>query len=127
MPDAMQKLMLSPWRGNVRELENTIEKAVVMATQDMITADLITYLNHSPEAQLKTLTQAKEEFERGYLKEVLGFTRGNISRAALIAGRYRADFYKLLKKYRLHPADTKAAKTEDAEEQASPDRSPASK
>jgi len=127
MPDAMQKLMLSPWRGNVRELENTIEKAAVMATQDMITADLITYLNHSPETQLKTLTQAKEEFERGYLKEVLGFTRGNISRAALIAGRYRADFYKLLKKYRLHPADTKTAKTEDTEEPASPDRSTVSK
>src|SRR5207253_11250630 len=41
LPDSMQKLMLSPWRGNVRELENTIEKAVVMAKQDMITADLI--------------------------------------------------------------------------------------
>lgn len=113
MPEAMQKLMLSPWRGNVRELENTIEKAVVMATQDMITDDLVTYLDHSSSGQLKPLTEAKEEFERGYLKDVLEFTRGNISRAALIAGRYRADFYKLLKKYRLHPSDTKARKPED--------------
>jgi two-component system response regulator GlrR len=116
MPDAMQRLMLSPWRGNVRELENTVEKAVVMSTQDMITADLITYLDHAEEAQLKPLTEAKEEFERGYLKDVLEFTKGNISRAALIAGRYRADFYKLLKKYRLHPADLKNAKGQESEE-----------
>ena len=115
LPDAMQKLMLSPWRGNVRELENTIEKAVVMATQDMITTDLIHYLDTGPEGQLKPLTEAKADFEHGYLKEVLESTRGNISRAALIAGRYRADFYKLLRKYRLHPADTKAVGQENSE------------
>ena len=115
LPDAMQKLMLSPWRGNVRELENTIEKAVVMATQDMITADLIHYMDTAPEGQLKPLTEAKADFEQGYLKEVLESTRGNISRAALIAGRYRADFYKLLRKYRLHPADAKAVEQENSE------------
>ena len=115
LPDAMQKLMLSPWRGNVRELENTIEKAVVMATQDMITADLIHYLDTATEGQMKPLTEAKADFEQGYLKEVLESTRGNISRAALIAGRYRADFYKLLRKYRLHPADAKAVEQENSE------------
>jgi two-component system, NtrC family, response regulator GlrR len=115
LPDAMQKLMLSPWRGNVRELENAIEKAVVMATQDMITADLIHYLDTALEGQLKPLTEAKADFEQGYLKEVLESTRGNISRAALIAGRYRADFYKLLRKYRLHPADAKAVEQENSE------------
>ena len=115
LPDAMQKLMLSPWRGNVRELENTIEKAVVMATQNMITADLIHYLHTATEGQMKPLTEAKADFEQGYLKEVLESTRGNISRAALIAGRYRADFYKLLRKYRLHPADAKAVEQENSE------------
>jgi two-component system response regulator GlrR len=110
----MQKLMLSPWRGNVRELENTIEKAVVMATQDMITADLIHYMDSTFEGRLKSLTQAKAEFEQGYLKEVMESTRGNISRAALIAGRYRADFYKLLRKYRLHPSDAKGVEPENS-------------
>ena len=56
--------------------------------------------------QVKPLTEAREEFERRYLKEALQLTGGNIARAAQIAGRYRADFYKLLKKYGLHPADT---------------------
>jgi len=104
-PEAMQKMMLYPWPGNVRELENTTEKAVVLTRQDMITADLIPSAPEGPDGRLKPLTEAKEEFERAYLKELLQQTGGNISRAALIAGRYRADFYKLLKKYGLHPSE----------------------
>lgn len=115
MPDAMHKLMLYPWPGNVRELENLIEKAVIMATQDMITADLIPFLTQSPQGRLKPLTEAKEEFERGYLKEIVQLTGGNISRAAQIAGRYRADFYKLLRKYGLHPGDGKPDRAADRE------------
>ena len=64
---------------------------------------------------IRSPTKAKEEFERGYLKEVLQSTRGNISRASLIGGRYRADFYELLKKYGLDPSDAKVAKKDDME------------
>src|SRR5713101_4555075 len=110
LPAAMQKLMLYSWPGNVRELENTIEKEVVLSNQDMITPDLLPTSTESTEGQVKALTEAKEEFERNYLKEVLQLTGGNISRAAQIAGRYRADFYKLLKKHGLHPGDAKEAK-----------------
>ena len=106
-PSAMQKLMLYPWPGNVRELENTVEKAVVMTRQDMITPDLVPSVRASAEGQIKPLTEAKEEFEKRYLKEVLQLTGGNISRAAQFAGRYRADFYKMLKKYGLHPGNAR--------------------
>ncbi len=118
-PAAMQKLMLYPWPGNVRELENAIEKAVVMSQQDMITPDLLPSVSVTGEMPLKPLTEAKEEFERNYLKSVLQLTGGNISRAAQFAGRYRADFYKMLKKYGLHPANTKSkpeVELEDTEE-----------
>jgi len=116
LPEALQKLMLYSWPGNVRELENMIEKAVILSPQDMITADLISIVGRPHEEQMKPLTQAKEDFERSYLKEVLQLTRGNISRAAQVAGRYRADFYKLLKKHGLHPGDTKKGKDPDPEE-----------
>ena len=119
-PAAMQKLMLYPWPGNVRELENAIEKAVVMSQQDMITPDLLPSVNISTDVPLKPLTEAKEDFERNYLKNVLQLTGGNISRAAQFAGRYRADFYKMLKKYGLHPANTKSkpeVELEDTEEE----------
>ena len=117
-PGAMQKLMLYPWPGNVRELENTVEKAVVMSRQDMITPDLIPSVRPSAEGQLRPLTEAKEEFEKRYLKEVLQLTGGNISRAAQFAGRYRADFYKMLKKYGMHPANAKGKSDMELEEAA---------
>jgi len=118
LPAAMQKLMLYSWPGNVRELENVIEKVVVLTNQDMITPDLLPTSTESTEGQVKPLTEAKEEFERNYLKEVLQLTGGNISRAAQIAARYRADFYKLLKKHGLHPGDAKEEKDADSAESA---------
>ena len=118
LPAAMQKLMLYSWPGNIRELENTIEKAVVLSSQDMITSDLLPSVIETTEGQAKPLTEAKEEFERNYLKGMLQLTGGNISRAAQIAGRYRADFYKLLKKHGLHPGDAKEEKDTDSAKSA---------
>src|SRR3989454_1153645 len=118
LPAAMQRLMLYSWPGHVRELENAIEKAVVLSNQDIITPDLLPTSTESTEGQLKPLTEAKEEFERNYLKEVLQLTSGNISRASQTAGRYRADFYKLLKKHGLHPGDVKEEKDTDSAESA---------
>ncbi len=115
-PTALHRLMVNPWPGNVRELENAIEKAVVMTRQDMITPDLLPSVGVSPDTPLKPLTEAKEEFERTYLKNVLQLTGGNISRAAQFAGRYRADFYKMLRKYGLHPSTTKGKVEADIEE-----------
>ncbi|MCP9446239.1 MAG: sigma-54 dependent transcriptional regulator [Nitrospira sp.] len=115
-PAALHRLMVNPWLGNVRELENVIEKAVVMSRQDMITPDLLPSVGVSPEAPLKPLTEAREEFERTYLKNLLQLTGGNISRAAQFAGRYRADFYKMLKKYGLHPSMTKGKSDQEIEE-----------
>lgn len=107
-PAALNRLITHPWPGNVRELENVVEKAAVMTRQDMITPDLLPSMGTSPDSPLKPLTEAKEEFEKTYLKNVLELTGGNISRAAQFAGRYRADFYKMLRKYGLHPSTLKA-------------------
>lgn len=101
-PEALQKLMLHAWPGNVRELENTVEKAVIMATQSLIPADLITFSGPQAESPVKPLTTAREDFEREYLQRLMELTGGNITRASQLAGRYRADFYKLLKKYGLY-------------------------
>jgi two-component system response regulator GlrR len=104
-PEAMQAMVTYSWPGNVRELENVIERAVVMSAQDMITLDLLPLNPGKTQGTIQPLTEAKETFEREYLRDVLRATEGNISRASQIAGRYRADFYKLLKKYGLHPSD----------------------
>ncbi len=102
---ALQKMMLHHWPGNVRELENTVEYAVVMAVEDVITEDLILSSHEEVNEGLKCLKSAKEEFEKDYLVQLIGLTNGNVSQAAKLAGKYRADLYELLKKYDLKPID----------------------
>ncbi len=106
-PMAMQKLMLYHWPGNVRELENTIEHAVAITQRDIISEEIILPSKDLPVEALKPLTEAVEEFKRGYLARLLEFTKGNVSKAAELAGRYRADFYNLVKKHNLKPDDFK--------------------
>jgi two-component system, NtrC family, response regulator GlrR len=107
-PAALQRLMLHDWPGNVRELENNIEYAVAMTVQDVLTEDLILPAKNgaAPETA-KPLKEAKDAFEKNYLVRLLELTRGNVSSAAGLAGKYRADFYTLLKKHELNPGDFK--------------------
>lgn len=111
-PQAMQQLILHNWPGNVRELENTIEYAVAMTQQDTITDDLVlqTKLDSQQPDSLKPLKEARDAFEKNYLLNLLELTEGNISQAAKLAGKYRADFYDLLKKHDLKIEDFKKAK-----------------
>jgi two-component system response regulator GlrR len=108
---AMQKLMAYDWPGNVRELENTIECAVAMSDTRQIEADVILRnpMQVGLDENLKPFKDAKEAFERRYLIQLLELTRGNISQAAKLAGKYRADLYALLKKYALNPTDYRPA------------------
>jgi two-component system response regulator GlrR len=107
-PIAMKRLMLYDWPGNVRELENTIEYAVAMTQQDVITEDVVlqTKAIASPEP-LRPLKEARDAFEREYLAHLLQLCAGNVSKAAKLAGKYRADFYDLLKKHGLKASDFK--------------------
>lgn len=108
--EAMKKLLLHDWPGNVRELENTIEYAVAMTRLDTITEEVILQPKASPSEQpLKTLKEAKDAFERDYLVGLLKSFKGNVSEAADFAGKYRADFYSLLKKHGLNAGDFRKA------------------
>jgi two-component system response regulator GlrR len=124
-PDALRKLMMHDWPGNVRELENTVEYAVAMTQNDLLTEDYIlqgrsvtterapTVVQESfelPSAGLRPLKDARDAFERDYLIQVLSMTEGNVSQAAKLAGKYRADFYDLLKKHDLNAHEFKKAK-----------------
>jgi len=126
-PEALKKLMLHDWPGNVRELETTIEYAVAMTQKDMINEDYILHTKGSAtdggkggvgrerrdvsDEGLRSLKDARDAFERDYLVQVLAMTEGNITQAAKLAGKYRADFYDLLKKHDLKVDDFKRSKT----------------
>ena len=105
-PQAVQKIMLYSWPGNVRELENIIECAAVMAKEDVINEDLIVLpTQNMDEIAFKSFKESKQDFERSYLIELMKISRGNVSQAAKLAGKYRADLYDLLEKYNLNPLE----------------------
>ena len=105
-PAAMQKIMLHDWPGNVRELGNVIEYAIAMTNSDTLTDDLILQETKDRD-ELLTLQEARAKFEKNYLRNLLTITNGNVSKAAELAGKYRADLYNLMKKYEIIPQDFK--------------------
>ena len=107
---ALQKLLAHTWPGNVRELANTIESAVALAVRDKITADLLLPKCEFDNSCIKPLKKAKDDFLKNYLVQLIEFTNGNVSQAAKLAGKYSADLYELLKKYKLNPMDFRTKK-----------------
>lgn len=99
------------WPGNVRQLQNAIERGVILSTdgslrlEDMLPEGETAgegRMQHNQYRQdfwLKPLSDAKKGFEKDYLRHLLEVTKGNISEIARVSGRYRADVYRLLTKY----------------------------
>ncbi|MCP4115026.1 MAG: sigma-54-dependent Fis family transcriptional regulator [Desulfobacteraceae bacterium] len=97
-PQAMEKLVYHPWPGNIRELKNVVEFCVATSENRVISDDLIMPDIHGRTMELKPLKEARLDFERDYLVQLLRLTKGNVSKSAKLAGRYRADFYDLMKR-----------------------------
>jgi two-component system response regulator GlrR len=96
---AMEKLLQSSWPGNVRQLKNVIEYSVAMSDSNIISENFIILNDTKPSLiGVKPLKDAKFDFEKEYLVELLELTNGNVSKAAKLAGKYRADLYELMKK-----------------------------
>ena len=74
---------------------------VAMAKGNIITEDLILQTQNVPPESLKSFKDAKENFEKNYLIQLFELTKGNVSQAAKLAGKYRADVYELIKKYNI--------------------------
>jgi DNA-binding NtrC family response regulator len=84
-PDAQDWLRDHRWAGNVRELENVIERAAVLARDDTVAvADVRTELAAAPTAP--ALRPTLEELERQYIRRVLDEVGGDKQAAAKILG-----------------------------------------
>ena len=99
---ALQKLMLYDWPGNVRELENVIESGVVFCAQAVLRPEDVN-LPISVAAQGESFRTLKAkliaQFERGYLQDLLRANHGNITRAAVAAGKHRRAFWEMMRKH----------------------------
>lgn len=107
-PDALTRLSSYDWPGNVRELEHVVERAVVLASSSRVRACDLSF-GADDTADANSFQEAKarvvRDFERGYLRSVLGQCCGNISQAALAAGKDRRAFWELLRKHAIDPGE----------------------
>jgi two-component system, NtrC family, response regulator GlrR len=108
-PDAIELLSTADWPGNVRQLFELVKENVALSRGKLITREIVQQSIGETQNRIPTYDEAREQFAREYLSRNLERTAGNVSQAARIAKRNRADFYKLLSRYRLHPEDFKNA------------------
>ncbi len=109
-PDAMELLLAAPWPGNVRQFYNVVEQAVAFSTTPLIPASLVQRALRDKSREMMAFADARSQFERDYLTQLLQITNGNVTHAARIAKRNRTEFYKLLHKHHLQPAQFKEAR-----------------
>ena len=102
-PAAMEVMISAPWPGNVRQLENVVQRTAALSTTPVIPEALVREALTVEDHYLPSLSQAREQFEHDYLVKVLRLTNGSVAEAALLAQRNRTDFYKLLKRHNIHP------------------------
>lgn len=103
-PEAMEILLGAPWPGNVRQLLNIVEQCVVLTSTPLIAKPLVERALRFKSSRLLGLNEAKEQFEHDYLLRLLNLTEGNIALAARLSERNRSEFYNLLKRHGLDPA-----------------------
>ena len=104
---AMELLMAADWTGNVRQLYNVVEQAVALSAGPQIQASILQDAIKDRVEDVVPFADARRQFELDYLIGLLQMTRGNVTQAARLAGRNRTEFYKLLHRHSLDPAQFK--------------------
>jgi two-component system response regulator GlrR len=105
-PEAMETLATAKWPGNVRQLRMVVRQVASIGAGPVISVEQVQEALGSA-TQLPSFDEARDEFTRGYLVQLLQITQGNVSQAARMAKRNRTDFYKLLTKHELRPEEFK--------------------
>lgn len=119
-PEALQFLMQKNWKGNVRQLRNTINRATLLCREQLITPkDLAASakFSHSPPVEseadfsflMESYKEAKEKalvrFNAVYLTHTLNKNAGNVSASARESGMDRQAFQRLMRRYNINSDD----------------------
>ncbi len=102
-PEAVEMLVTAEWPGNVRQLYNIVRQNVALSRSPVISGELVQQSLGEHAGKLASFSDARDEFTRNYLSQILQITMGNVSQAARLAKRNRTDFYKLLARHDLNP------------------------
>ena len=102
-PGALAAIAQWPWPGNIRELENRMKRAVIMAEGKYVSAEDLDLAGPGQDSLPVNLKSAREEADRRAIRKALAQTDNNISSAAKLLGISRPTLYDLLKQYGLQP------------------------
>jgi two-component system nitrogen regulation response regulator NtrX len=107
-PAALEYMQKARWKGNVRELKNTVERLIIMSPGEVIDVDDLRDVvrleprTPAPEGEKErpgTLREFKESAERTFLVGKLRENNWNISKTAEVIGTPRSNLYKKLEQY----------------------------
>lgn len=107
-PEAARRLLEHPWYGNIRELQHTVEKAVILSDSDELRGDMLQLASTTsgPEpvagnAEAEVPFHTLDEMERSMVKRAIDQCEGNLSQAAAMLGITRQTLYNKMKRYGL--------------------------
>jgi two-component system NtrC family response regulator len=96
--DAIRAIQAYAWPGNIRELENKVNGAVIMAEGKQVTAADLGLAGAGDELEFLNLRGARQQAEREAIRRALAVAGGNLSKAATYLGVTRPTLYDLLEK-----------------------------
>jgi DNA-binding NtrC family response regulator len=100
-PDALKIFLTYNWPGNIRELQNVLERAVVLAPGNKITPDLLPpQLSQNEKEEISAgihLDDALRKFKKEFISQTLSLTKNNQSKAAKLLGIQRTYLNRLIK------------------------------
>ncbi len=97
-PEAMKAIQAYPWPGNIRELENRINGAVIMAEGKQLSIEDLGLPRVEGSTDWLNLRAARQRAETEAINQALAVAAGNLSRAAELLGITRPTLYDLLQK-----------------------------
>jgi len=104
-PSALKAIEEHPWRGNVRELENRVKRATIMATSSVVgLEDLeLPLSSETNDPQSLDLREARLRAEAQVIRQALAQAGSNVSEAARLLGVSRPTLYDLMRQHALSP------------------------
>jgi len=97
--DALAAIESHPWPGNVREMENCIKRAVIMAEGPIVTAEDLGLQTSPGPAEPINLRQIRDKAEYDALMKALARVNGNVVKAAELLGVSRPTIYDLMNRH----------------------------
>lgn len=97
----LQHLKNYEWRGNIRELKNIIERAVILCDTEILTAELLPPEIVSAELNISSSSTSLESIEKIHIQKILTLAKGNKTKAAELLGIGLTTLYRKMEEYHI--------------------------